>query len=113
MAVHSLYDSFNLLSQALKTKQNTREYKRLKHLMSEDELQTLKKLQRKRSSEGRADDGAAGPDMHQAPGFAVAGEPGQDEGARQQPMADAHRPVPDQNPVHHPLLNLLGAGRRA
>jgi hypothetical protein len=56
MTVHSLYDSFNLLSETLKTKQNTREYKRLKQLMSEDELQTLKKLQRKRSSEGRADD---------------------------------------------------------
>ena len=56
MAAHSLYDSFNLLSEALKAKQNTREYKRLKQLMSEDELQTLKKLQRKRSSGGRADD---------------------------------------------------------
>ena len=56
MTVHPLYDSFNLLSEALKAKQNTREYKRLKQLMSEDELQTLKKLQRKRSSEGRADD---------------------------------------------------------
>ena len=56
MAAHSLYDSFNLLSEALATKQNTREYKRLKHLMSEDELQTLRKLQRKRSSGGRTDD---------------------------------------------------------